>query len=194
MTKIILATSSKSRIKAFKSLGLEFIAQASYIDEYNRDRPKEPKELVKYLAKKKAETVAKNFSNDIVIGFDSVGYFDNRILEKPRSKSEAFDRLRSLSGNMHEYYTGIYMINLESRENLSEVVKTRIYMRKLNDKEINRYLGQDNFNAHVLGYNPLFEYSSTFIYKIKGSHTNLIHGIPLGTIVRMLNYIGFKTY
>ena len=76
--KIILATSSLHRIEIFQKLGLDFTTESSNVDEYGPERPKNPKKLVKYLAKLKAEAVAKNYSSGIIIGFDSVGYFNEK--------------------------------------------------------------------------------------------------------------------
>ena len=190
--KIILATSSPYRQEAFKFLGLNFVTNASNIDEYFDGRPESPEELVTQLARIKAEAVAKNYSEGIIIGFDSVGLLNNEILEKPKSREEAFNRLKAFSGNNHQFYTGIYMINLKENKRISRVVKTDVFMRTLSEKEINKYLDQDpKFNTYALGYDPLGNYSSTFVKRIEGSYNNLIRGIPLETIVEMLSEVGY---
>lgn len=191
--QIILATSSPYRIKAFKFLNLNFIAKASNADEDSEERPNTPKELVLYLAKLKNKAVAKNYKEGIVIGFDSVGWFDEQILEKPKSKDEAFERLKSLSGKTHQFYTGIYSINIKTKEQISKIVETEVSLRNLTDSEINKYLKQDpKFNTYALGYDPLEHYSSTFVKNIKGSYNNLLRGIPLETIVEILSKTGYK--
>jgi septum formation protein len=193
MDKIILATSSPYRKEAFSFLGLDFIAQGSDVNEYSNTRPDLPEELVLYLSKLKAQAVAKNYNSGIIIGFDSVGWHKGKILEKPKSKEEAFKRLKSLSGNSHEHYTGIYILNLGSGKELSKVVVTKVKMRKITDSEINKYLKQDSgFNTYSLGYDPLSHYSSTFIKEIQGSYNNLLRGIPLEIIIEMLIEIGYK--
>lgn len=190
--KIILATSSPYRQEAFKFLGLNFVTNASNIDEYFDGRPESPEELVTQLARIKAEAVAKNYSEGIIIGFDSVGLLNNEILEKPKSREEAFNRLKAFSGNNHQFYTGIYMINLKENKRISRVVKTDVFMRTLSEKEINKYLDQDpKFDTYALGYDPLGNYSSTFVKRIEGSYNNLIRGIPLETIVEMLSEVGY---
>ena len=193
MTKIILATSSPYRQEAFRFLGLDFIAQSSDADEDFDGRPDSPEKLVLCLSKMKAEVVAKKYDSGIVIGFDSVGWFNGQVLEKPKSREEAFKRLESLSGNTHQFYTGIYMINLESKKEISKSVITDVEVRNLLDSEIDKYLDQDlRFNTYALGYDPLEHYSSTFVKRIKGSYNNLTRGIPLEMIVEMLFDIGYK--
>lgn len=193
MPQIILATSSPYRQEAFRFLGLDFVAEGSAVDEYFDGRPNSPEELVLHLAKLKAEAVAKHYKDGIVIGFDSVGWFNGQVLEKPKSRREAFERLKSLSGNTHQFYTGIYMITLESGKILSKISLTNAEIRKLTDSEINKYLDQDSkFNTYALGYDPLGHYSSTFVKKIDGSYNNLTRGIPLETIAEMLMDMGYK--
>ncbi|MCC7570789.1 septum formation protein Maf [Candidatus Micrarchaeota archaeon] len=189
---IILATGSPHRIQFFKELGLDFIAETSSVDEKTNDRPDDPVELVKYLAKLKAEAVAKNYSSGIVIGFDSVGEFDGEILEKVSSRQEAFDRLKKLSGNKHNFFTGIHIIDLDTGKTLTDVAETFAHMRELTDDEIKKFLDQDkneSYKTYALAYDPFGKYSSSFIEKIEGSMFNILQGLPVEKIVVMLKEI-----
>jgi septum formation protein len=190
--RIILATTSPYRRETFGYLGIPFEVEGSKVDESRLER-NNPEELVKQLSKLKAEAVAKNHSGAIVIGMDSVTYFNSQILEKPKSKEEDFQRLKALSGNRHQFYTGIYVINTASDKTLSEVVITDVFMRELSEEEINKYLDEDpHFNTYALGYDPVKHISSSFVKKIEGSYYNLLGGIPLETIIEMLREIGYK--
>jgi len=191
--KIILATTSPHRQKAFEMLELDFAAEGSDIDEDFEGRPTTPDELVKQLSKLKAESVAKNHSEGIIVGFDSVGWFDNSILEKPKSREESFNRLQSLSSNSFNFYTGVHIINVSDGKVLSRVVKTTVEMRELTDAEIDKYLDQDpKYNTYALGFDPLGHFSSSFVEKIEGSYNNLLRGIPLEVIVAILKEMGIK--
>ena len=192
MSKIILATTSPYRREIFGYLGIPFEAEGSNVDESQLERNK-PEELVKELSRLKAEAVAKNHSDAIVIGMDSVAYFNGQILEKPKSKEEDFKRLKALSGNQHQFYTGIYMINTDTNKTLSKIVITDVFIREISDEEINKYLDEDsNFNTHALGYDPMKHISASFVKKIEGSYYNLLGGIPLETIIEMLREAGYK--
>ena len=192
MPKIILATTSPYRKEAFRFLGVDFKAEGSGIDESQVDRAN-PEELVKQLSRLQAEAVAKNHPDAIVIGMDSVGYFNNQILEKPKSREEAFQRLKFLSGNNYQFYTGIHMTNPALNKKLSRIIKTQIFMRNISDGEVNKYLDEDpNYNTYALGYDPLGHSSSAFVQKIEGSYNNLLRGIPLEVIPEMLFEIGYK--
>jgi septum formation protein len=186
MRKIVLATTSRPRKEIFGHLDIPFETASSDVDESPYERS-DPAELVAVLSKLKAESVAKDHPDAIVIGMDSVAYFNGNILEKPKSKEEDFQRLKSLSGNRHQFYTGVHMIDTSSGKTLSEVVITDVLMRNFSDKEINEYLDNDPlFNTYALGYDPIRHISATFVKSIEGSYYNLLGGIPVETIVEML--------
>lgn len=187
MSKIILATTSPYRVKAFSELGIPFESVGSNVDESQVGR-NNPQELVKDLSKLKCLSVAKSFPDYIVIGMDSVGCFQGNILEKPKSRAIAFERLKTLSGNTHQFYTGVYICLLSKSLENSQVVMTEVKMRNISEEEINKYLDQDpKYNTYALGYDPLGHYSSTFIQRLEGSYNNFLTGIPLEVIVEMLN-------
>ena len=81
MPKIILATTSSYRKEVFGYLGIPFEAEGSNLDESQAER-NNPEELVKTLSKLKTDSVAKNHLDAIVIGLDSVGFFEGKILQK----------------------------------------------------------------------------------------------------------------
>jgi septum formation protein len=201
MSQIILATTSPYRKRLFNSLGIEYISESSFIDENFKGRPETPGVLVKILAKLKAESVTQRHSSGIVIGFDSVAerYGGSGLssysetLEKPKNREEAFERLKKLSGNIHYFFTGIHMINIDSKKVLTDIVKTKIFMREIADDEINLYLDSDpNFNTYSLGYSPPEHYSATFVDRIEGSIHNLLWGLPVERIMPMLFKIGYR--
>jgi septum formation protein len=193
MKKIILATTSPYRKAAFAMLGIDFEAEGSQVEEQFDGRPESPEELVMQLAKLKAEAVAKNHTDGIVIGFDSIGWFNGEVLEKPQSRQEAFDRLKSLSGNSHQFYTGVHLVDVSDGKVIRTAVKTDIKMRNLSDSEINRYLDQDpHYNTYAIGYDSLEHNSSAFPESIVGSYNNYLRGIPMEVIVEMLKEIGVE--
>lgn len=191
--KIILATSSPYRIKAFSSLGLSFSACTSQVDEYSKERPETSEALVAYLSKLKAEAVATKFKNEIIIGFDSIGEFEEKVLEKPKNKKEAFARIKRMSGKSFQFFTGIYLINLKTNKILTKVVRTDCFLRKVYGNEIKKYQNQDpTYKTYAVGFNPTKYYSSTFIERIEGCYNNFIYGIPLENVLKMLMQSGYK--
>jgi septum formation protein len=187
--EIILGTTSPYRREAFAFLGIDFKAEGSDVDESQVDRD-DPEILVKILSKMKAEAVAQRHKDAIVIGMDSVGHFAGNILEKPKSRDEAFQRLKNLSGNSFDFYTGITLINTSTKKVLQRVVTTNVLMRELSDDEINFYLDEDpKYNTYALGFDPLEHSSSTFTKDIKGSYNNLLRGIPLEVMPELIKEV-----
>jgi MAF protein len=214
---IILATGSKHRITAFEDAGfkpgIDFVTEASKVDEKQSGRPREPAELVCFLAKLKAEAILprvdailKKHGNSraaIVIGSDSIGYHRGRILEKPEGKTKAekqanaFKRLRKLSGETHSVYTCVYMIRKQFGVTQflveKEIVETDITFRPLTPSEINRYLKSDpNYSSRGLGYNTSGGLSMTFIRRLAGSPSELSKGTPMGQMMEMLKRLGYS--
>lgn len=194
MQEIILATTSVYRLEIFQRLWLPFTSEWSNVDEYIADRPSDPEKLTTYLAKLKAESVAKNHSTWIVIWFDSVGFFDWNILEKPTSREEWFKRLKEMSGKKFMFYSWIFMIDKESQKTLSSCTVTESKMRKYDDNDINKYLDNCNekYKTHAHGFDPLNYYSMSFIESIVGNPLNVIMSIPVDKIIEMLKEIGYK--
>lgn len=190
---IILATTSKPRINAFKSLKIKFSCEGSNIDEKNVKRPKDPLKLVKILAMLKAESVAKKHKEGFVIGADSIGLYKGKILEKPASKLEAFKRIKELSGKTCYLYTGVCIINIKDKKKITKFLKTQINMRKISEKEINIYLNKyKSYSNYALGFSTLDTLSTTFIQEIKGSYHNVISGMPLELIMQMLYSLDYN--
>jgi septum formation protein len=191
--KIILATASPYRKRAFENLGIDFEICASDINENFKNRPKDPKKLVLELAKIKCEVVANKYRRGFVIGFDSVAYCNKKILEKPRNIKEAKKRILSMSGKRFNFYTGVYLKNAETGKISQKVVETKGKMRKVSEKEIDFYHRQDKKGiGYAIGFDVKYNFASTFVKEIKGSYLNFLDGIPLEAILEMLYKLGYK--
>lgn len=191
MPKIILATTSPHRIKAFNELQIPYESIGSEVNEYFLGRPENPRRLVQLLAKMKAQSVLPNNRSDIILGMDSVAYFQGQILEKPKTREEAQERLRRLSGEYFRFITGVHLIQGDYEEERTS--STGADMRQISDREIEKYLDQDSqFKTFALGFDPMNTYGATFIKTIDGSYNNLLRGIPLEVIIEMLNQRGIE--
>jgi len=193
MQKIILATASPYRKRAFETLGVDFEICASDIDERFPDRPKDPKKLVLELAKRKCESVAGKYKKGIVIGFDSVAHCVGKILEKPKDIKEAKRRIKMMSGKNFNFFTGVYIKDIETRKIEKKVVETKGKMRKVSEQEIDFYHRQDQKGiGYAIGFDVKYHFASTFVEKIEGSYLNFLDGIPLETVLQMLYKLGYE--
>ena len=146
---IILASKSPRRRFLLKELGLDFEIRTKEVDESFPKKLK-GKQIALYLCKKKAEAFIHELkSNDLLITADTIVWINNQVLNKPADYKDAVRMLKLLSGKMHTVYTGVCLsLPSPKGEGLrvrSFSVSTKVYFKKLTDKEIDFY---------VLNYKP----------------------------------------
>ena len=106
---IILASQSPRRREILEKLIPNFIVCPSDASEQIDER--DPRAYAMELAVRKAQDVASNHPGDTVIAADTIVCLGDRILGKPGDKREAHDYLRTLSGEVHEVYTGVAVVH-----------------------------------------------------------------------------------
>lgn len=67
-------------------------------------------ETAEYLARIKAEDIAKNHKDAVVIGADTCVIAEGEILGKPKDRADAFRMIKLLSGKTHSVITGCAVI------------------------------------------------------------------------------------
>jgi septum formation protein len=188
-TKIILASTSPRRQSLLKRIIKEFkIIPSNYKEDMTLKLT--PSELAKTLSHGKASEVAKR-QRGIIIGSDTFISLNNKILGKPHTPEKAKEMLKSLSGKTHEIYTGITIINTETKKEIIDYEITRITFKKLSEEEIEKYI-KTKEPLDKAGAYALQGFAKKFIIKIEGSRTSAI-GLPLEKLSQMLNKIGVKT-
>ena len=120
-----------------------------------------------YLAKKKCEVVANKFKNSLVIGADTIVYHNNKILGKPRNKSEAVLHLNALSGDTHKVYTGVSIIHKNKNINTLFYEKTFVTFNTLDKNDIEFYVTHHNPYDKAGSYG-IQDWSIIFAQKING--------------------------
>ncbi len=92
---IILASGSPRRQNFLKELGLDFKIQLKEVkEEYPKTYKKEA--ITDYLALKKAKAFKNLDINDILVTADTIVWFNNKALEKPKDAIEAKKMLKKL--------------------------------------------------------------------------------------------------
>lgn len=108
MRKIILASASPRRRELLEQIGLEFEVIPSHAKEIITKEL--PGEVVEELSLQKAQDVAGQLTDGIIIGSDTIVWQNGRIMGKPRDRAQAYEMLRSLQGNVHSVFTGVTVI------------------------------------------------------------------------------------
>lgn len=137
MKNIILASTSPRRRELLTLAGVKFEVLALNVDE-SVPKGTPPEYAVEMTARKKAMAIAERHGRSIVIGADTVVVCDGKILGKPKSKKEAVEMLKMLSGREHLVMTGVCIAHGGETEIYHVVTKVKFY--ELSNKNINDYV------------------------------------------------------
>jgi septum formation protein len=137
--KIILASGSPRRKELLSRLGYRFEIVIPDLDETPFPGENPAKHVLR-LSLAKAQMIAKDHPNDLVIGADTIVVLDNTILGKPASPIEAISMLKFLSGKSHKVYTGLSMVIREEKIFISKYDATTVVFNNLDEKAIQEYV------------------------------------------------------
>ncbi|MFH1359693.1 MAG: Maf family nucleotide pyrophosphatase [Candidatus Omnitrophota bacterium] len=186
--KIILASASPQRHKLLKLIGIPFTTRPSKVKELST-KTSHCASLVKKNALLKARDVADRVDSGIVIGADSLVYLGKRrIIGKPKNLKEAKKTLWMLSRHPQWIYTGLAIIDVESKKTIVDYEKTKVFMRKLSREEIDRYYRLISPLDKAGGFD-IEGKGSLFIKKVHGCYFNVV-GLPVAKLCEMLKKVG----
>ena len=174
--QIILGSNSPRRQELLKSLGFNFLNKPINADEsFLADLKAE--EICLYLAEKKADAYAEDLKdNEILITADTIVWCENKVFNKPANFVEGKKMLETLSGKMHEVFTGICLKSKNKQTTFYDVSK--VYFKKLKSEEIEYYLTNYSPYDKAGGYGVQDWLGYIGIDKIDGSFYNVM-GLPV---------------
>ncbi len=187
MKRIILASNSPQRRKLLSLAGFRFTVRPSQVKEIKKIRTTVV-DLVKENAYRKASDVAGRLRDGIVIGADTVVYGAGRLISKPRHLKEARYILKLLSSQPHWVYTGLAVMDAETRRFIADYEKTKIFFDRLSDEEIESYHRRTSPLDKAGGFD-IEGRGGFFIRRIEGCYSNVI-GLPLAKLRQMLQKMG----
>lgn len=183
MRPLILASSSYTRKNILTEAGIDFeIDPSDYEEDHTLNLT--PEEFVIHLSSEKAEDVAKRHPNALVLGADTMIFFENQRLGKPHTPERAKEMLRMLSNKMHPILTGFTLINTGSGKRISKAIETKVFFRDLKDKEIDDYIATGE-PLEAAGAYRILEQGARLIDHIEGSKTN-VAGLPVDEVLEIL--------
>ena len=190
--KLVLASSSPYRKILLERLGVPFETANPDIDE--SILPGEnPVELVRRLSIEKAKAVASVFTNALIIGSDQVALEGNKVFGKPHTHERAVAQLTDASGKEMRLYTGLSLINTDTREVQNAVVPYSVHFKQLSPEVIERYLRKEqpydcagSLRAEGLGI--------ALLERFEGDDPNAMIGLPLIRLVTMLERENFDLF
>ncbi len=187
--RFVLASASPARLKLLRMVGIEPLVCKSDFDE-DRVQIEEAEELVITLAKCKAEAVAPQFEDALVLGCDSVLTVNDRIYGKPESPQIAIARWRVMRGKMGKIYTGHALIDLKQQRQIVRCGMTEVYFADISDRTIEAYVATGE-PLRCAGSFALEGKGGMFVERIEGCHSNVI-GLSLPLLYQMLENLGYN--
>ena len=189
--KIILASKSGVRKKILDKYKIDNEEIISNVDE---DQIKEsllaeganPLEISKNLAEIKSIQVSNKNPERLVLGADSVISLNNKLINKPNSRKEAFEILKKLNNSRH-YLISSVCISKNGSMVWNHSDTSELKMKNLGESELSNYLAKIQTST-LLAYGvyqveadglELFEY-------IKGDLDSIM-GLPIKDIINYIN-------
>ena len=182
----MLASGSPRRKELLGFFNIPFEIKAADIDESPLEN-ESVEVLVERLSLSKAEHIAKNHRDALVIAADTLVAIDGNILSKPESDEEALSFLKMLSGKKHTVYSG-YCLSYRGEARAS-VLSSNVYLRDLDSQELDWYIstgeGKDKAGAYAIQ-----GYGSTLVERIEGCYFNIV-GLSLSHLCKEVKHFGF---
>ena len=180
---LILASSSYTRKNILTEAGIDFeIDPSNYDEDHSLDLT--PAELVMRLSLEKAQDVAKKHKDSLVLGADTMVFFEHHRLGKPHTPERAKEMLKMLSGREHSIITGFTLINTADGKVISKAVETKVFFKDITDKEIDDYIVTGE-PLEAAGSYRILEQGANLIDHIEGSKTN-VAGLPMEELLPLL--------
>lgn len=187
--RLILASNSKQRKDIFDKIGWKYEIITSKVKEESNST--NPEEYVKDLAKAKAKSVESQINDKaIIIAADTIIYMNGKIYEKPKSKEEALENLKEMSGKTTYAITGTTINDLYKNKVISFSDTVEVKLKNINDDEIRWYVENEEHLLNISGYAMLGK-ASLFLDKVNGDY-NTLFGISPSKVYNNLKKLGYE--
>lgn len=185
---IILASTSPYRRQLLERLRIPFRCAAPCVDEDSwKATEVASQDLSEQLALAKAEAVASEYVDAVVIGSDQIADLEGGRLDKPGSQVQAVAQLERLAGRSHRLITAVAVIYRGRAVTYTDI--TTLQMRMLSHDEIERYVAADEPYGCAGSY-KLESLGISLFESIDSADHTAITGLPLMAVCRMLRECG----
>ena len=179
---VVLASSSQTRISYLKKYFGKAIAVQHKVDEMEIKKKNEDlnfKDLVKLLAKRKAQSIKEDYPESIIIGSDQLLVCDGKLFNKSKSISEARSNLIKLKGKKHKLISSTYAMK-NQKPYFEETKEAEMFFKNISQLRIEEYLMEKRKEVlmSVGSYRIEDNKKYNFLKILKGDHETII-GFPL---------------
>jgi septum formation protein len=186
---IILASGSPRRQEFFKQLDIDFEIRLKSVEEVY---PSELKHIAisDFLAKIKANALIGGLNEkDILITSDTIVWHNDQAIGKPKNEIDAFNMLKSLSGDIHEVITSVCFTQKYEQKIVNAVTSVRF--KELSDDEIWYYIHNFKPMDKAGAYGIQDWIGQIAVTHIEGSYFNVM-GLPVHLVYKTLLEIAQK--
>ena len=121
---------------------------------------------------------------------DTLVELDGKLLGKPKNREDAKIMIESLSGRIHNVYTGYAIFKLSEKIKYVNYQKSSVKFYELSDLEIENYLDTLEYKDKAGAYGIQGK-GSLLVEEIRGDYFNIV-GLPIGKInrdlIRLFNF------
>jgi len=185
---IILGSGSSRRKELLGMTGINFSVMSIPVDESFPDSL-QGTEISEYIVKNKSNAFNKLIKeNEIIITADTLVWFENRCLGKPKDKKEAKYMLKLFAGKSHDVITSVGFLTLSNFKVLTE--STTVIYKSLTDSEIDYYVENVNPIDKAGSYGIQDWICMIGVEHVNGSYTSVL-GLPVpqttNQIIKIIN-------
>ena len=184
--RLILASTSPRRKELLEKLDIPFeIITKNTKEEF--DNNKNVYDACMEVAYEKAKAVYDNIEGDIiVIGSDTIVYFNNEVIGKPKNHIEAFDMIKKFSGKSHEVISSLCVLVRKDGKEYKELTydKSIVNVMKLEDYEINEWINNHDVLTRAGAY-AIQDGFGKYIESISGDYFSIV-GLPIHKLYNLL--------
>ena len=185
---IILGSGSSRRKELLGMTGINFSVMSIPVDESFPDSL-QGTEISEYIVKNKSKAFNKLIKeNEIIITADTLVWFENKCLGKPKDKKEAKYMLKLFAGKSHDVITSVGFLTLSNFKVLTE--STTVIYKSLTDSEIDYYVENVNPIDKAGSYGIQDWIGMIGVEHVNGSYTSVL-GLPVpqttNQIIKIIN-------
>ena len=191
--EIILASKSDVRKKILEKNDIQCKVKPSNVDE---DSVKEsllkerasPTIISKNLAELKANKVSQKFTEEIVLGADSVIDLEGEIISKPNDRAGALEILKRMNGKTHQLISSV-CISRGGSMIWNYTDKASLTMKNMTFLELENYLKEiSDENLYAYNVYQIEGEGRSLFSKIEGDEDTIM-GLPVKKVKEYLNII-----
>jgi septum formation protein len=188
MPRLILASASPRRLDLLARIGVVPDAVLPADVDESVAKGERPRDHALRLARAKAEAVATQQPDALVLAADTVVAVGRRILPKVEDEATLRACMALLSGRRHRVLTGVALA-VPGGDTRTRLVETMIAMKRLSAEEIDHYAAHGEWRGKAGGY-ALQGYGEVYVRHIAGSYSNVV-GLPLAETRLLLKAAGY---